>query len=451
MQFPLLSKSSHLQKLVATTNEENSDEVYISNIPGGPAAFEICAKFCYGMIVTLNAYNVVAARCAAEFLGMHETVEKGNLIYKIDVFLSSSIFRSWKDSIIVLQSTKSLLPISEELKLVSNCIESIATKACLDVSMVDWSYTYNRKKIPEENGNDPNLNGVRNRHVPKDWWVEDLCELEIDLFKRALTSIKSKCIISNEVVGEALKACSYRRLPGFSKGMIRCGDNVKHRSTVDAIVWLLPAEKGSVSCGFLLKLLKAAIFVESGDMAKEELVRRIGQQLEEASVNDLLIRAAEGETMMYDVSTIQRIVKEFLRQDQNAEMEILEDGHELQKISPGILSSASKLMVAKLIDGYLAEISKDPNLPLSAFVDLANMVSGISLPAHDGIYRAIDMYLKVRAPKNCLHTELVKVLFNVLFHITMLMPCWRCGFTCTSRTKFSCQKYVAHMPKRYSV
>ena len=107
-QFPLLSKSSRLQTLVASTSEESNEEVDISDIPGGPAAFEICAKFCYGMVVTLNAYNVVAARCAAEYLEMFETVDKGNLVYKIDVFLSASIFRTWKDSIIVLQSTKSL-------------------------------------------------------------------------------------------------------------------------------------------------------------------------------------------------------------------------------------------------------------------------------------------------------------------------------------------------------
>ena len=105
---PLLSKSSRLQTLVASTSEESNDEVDISDIPGGPAAFEICTKFCYGMVVTLNAYNVVAARCAAEYLEMFETVDKGNLVYKIDVFLSASIFRTWKDSIIVLQSTKSL-------------------------------------------------------------------------------------------------------------------------------------------------------------------------------------------------------------------------------------------------------------------------------------------------------------------------------------------------------
>ncbi|KAL6209924.1 hypothetical protein ACLB2K_020863 [Fragaria x ananassa] len=392
-KFPLLSKSARLQKL-ANTNESKPLEIHISDIPGGPAAFEICAKFCYGMTVILNAYNVVVSRCAAEYLGMHESIEKGNLIYKIDVFLNSSIFHSWKDSIIVLQTTKSLLPVSEDLKLVSQCIDSIATKACVDVSKVDWSYTYNRKKLAEENGNDPNWNGVRNRQVPKDWWVEELCELEIDLFKRVLMGIKTKAVLSGEVIREALKAYAYRRLPGFNKGMIQGGDMAKHRSTVDAIVWLLPAEKGSVSCSFLLKLLKAAIYVNSGETTKDEMVKRIGQQLEEASVNDLFIQAAEGEATMYDVNAVKRIVEEFLRKDQTAEIQSLEEGHEIQERRPGILSDASKLMVAKLVDGYLTEISKDPNLPLSRFVDLAEMVSGFSRPGHDGLYRAIDMFLK---------------------------------------------------------
>ncbi|MBA0815637.1 hypothetical protein Gohar_000397 [Gossypium harknessii] len=206
-------------------------------------------------------------------------------------------------------------------------------------------------------------------------------------------NIKTKGILSHEVIGEALKAYSYRRLPGFSKGVIRSGDVIKYRSTVDAIVWLLPAEKGSVSCSFLLKLLKAAIIVDLGEMAQEQLVRRIGQQLEEASVNDLSIRAADGEDVVYDVDTVQKIVKEFLMQDQNAEFE--SEDNEVQEIRrPGILTDASKLMVAKLIDAYLAEVAKDPNLPLSKFVDLAELVSCISRPSHDGLYRAIDMYLK---------------------------------------------------------
>ncbi|CAI9769993.1 unnamed protein product [Fraxinus pennsylvanica] len=394
-KFPLLSKSARLQKLVSSSDEGNSDEILIHDIPGGSSAFEICAKFCYGMTVTLNAYNVVAARCAAEYLEMHETIEKGNLIYKVDVFLNSSIFRSWKDSIIVLQTTNSLLPLSEELKLINHCIDAIASKASVDVSRVDWSYTYNRRKLPEENGNDHSWDGVRRRMVPNDWWVEDLCDLEIELYKRVIVTIKTKGIISNEVIGEALKAYAYRKLPGSSKDVMQYNYFSKLRPLLDTIFYLLPAEKGSVSCSFLLKLLKAAISLNSGEMVKEELIKKIGQQLEEASVNDLLIRAREGEPSVYDVQPVQKILEEFMMQDQNAKTEIGNED-EIQEIRrQGILSEASKLMVAELIDGYVAEIAKDPNLPLSVFIGIAEMVSSFSRPVHDGLYGSIDTYLKV--------------------------------------------------------
>ncbi|KAF9621207.1 hypothetical protein IFM89_016701 [Coptis chinensis] len=394
-KFPLLSKSARLQKLVASTNDENGDEIHIPDIPGGPAAFEICAKFCYGMTVTLNAYNVVAVRCASEYLEMHETVEKGNIIYKIEVFLNSSIFCSWKDSIIVLQTTKSLQPWCEELKVVSRCIDSIASKASIDTSKVEWSYSYNRKKLPSENNSDPHWNGVRKQQmVPKDWWVEDLCELDIDFYKRLITTIKTKGRVLADVIGEALKAYALRRIPGFSKGVIQGCDVAKCRSLVESIIWLLPIEKGSVSCSFLLKMLKAAILLDSGEMGRRELVKRIGQQLDEASVTDLLIPSPEGETMTYDVDVVQSIVVEFVWQEQNLKIDP-PPTEEMQEIrSSGFISNTSKLTVAKLVDGYLAEIARDPNLPLSKFIDLAEMVSGFSRPAHDGLYRAIDMFLK---------------------------------------------------------
>lgn len=397
MQFPLLSKSACLQKLVSSANEGNGDEINIDDIPGGATAFELCAKFCYGMTITLNAYNVVTTRCAAEYLEMYETVEKGNLIYKVDAFLSSSVFRSWKDSIIVLQSAKSMLPLPEEVKLITHCIDAIASKASVDISKVDWSYTYNRKKIAEENGNDPSWNSIRNRMVPSDWWVEDLSELEIDMYKRVIIAIKNKQVVSSEVIGEALKAYAYRKLPGSGKNVIQQNDMAKFRNILETIVWLLPSEKGSVSCSFLFKLLKAAISANSGETVKMELVKRIGHQLEEASVSDLLIRACDGEETLYDVHVVKKIVEEFTTQDEMAETE-MENGGEIQEIRrPGILSEASKLMVAKLVDGYLAEIAKDPNLLLSVFTGIAEMVSSYSRPGHDALYRAIDTYLKVHS------------------------------------------------------
>ncbi|KAL0915827.1 hypothetical protein M5K25_013286 [Dendrobium thyrsiflorum] len=384
-KFPLLSKCPRLERILVSTSETNNEEIDIPDIPGGPAAFEICAKFCYGMIATLNAYNVVAVRCAAEYLEMHETIEKGNLIYKIDVFLNSSIFRSWKDSIIILQTAKSLQPWSEDLKLVSHCIESLASKVSIDPGEVEWSYTYNRKKLPSENGVEIQWNGVRKlQSVPKDWWVEDLCELEMDSYKRVIMAIKTKGRVCGEIIGEALKAYAYKRLPGFNKSTTAHeGDFAMHRVLLETIVWLLPTKRGSVSCSFLLKLFKEASFLDCGENCRNELIKRIGKQLEEASVTDLLIPAPVGESTLYDIDLVLNVMGEFL------------NSRELEEArNPASVSGNLSITVVKLIDGYLAEAAKDPNLPILKFVELAGMVSGSARPVHDELYRAIDNFLK---------------------------------------------------------
>lgn len=376
-KFPLLSKSGLLQKLVSEDEEENMDEINVSDIPGGPSAFETCAKFCYNMTVTLNAYNVITARCASEYLEMHEAIDKGNLIYKIDVFLNSSILKSWKDSIIMLQTTKNFLSMSEDLKLVTQCIDSIASKASIDPSEVEWSYTYNRKKLGLENSIiESQWNGVKkDASVPKDWWVEDLSDLDLENYKNVIMAIKNKGKSSYQVIGEALKAYVYKRIPGFSK------DIIKGCAILETVVWLLPKEKGSVSCSFMLKLLKLARLVDSSCV--KYLIERIGKQMHEARVSDLLINRYEGDEMTYDVDVVKDIVEVFLMDEK------CEEVHELEGEA-----SSSKVVVAKLIDAYLAQVSKDPKLSVSKFVEVAEMVTDSCRPVHDGLYWAIDVYLK---------------------------------------------------------
>uniref|UniRef100_A0A1J3EV68 BTB/POZ domain-containing protein NPY5 n=1 Tax=Noccaea caerulescens TaxID=107243 RepID=A0A1J3EV68_NOCCA len=376
-KFPLLSKSARLQKLIASSssssNEDNNqiqseeDEIEIAEIPGGPASFEICAKFCYGMTVTLNAYNVVAARCAAEFLEMYETVEKGNLVYKIEVFLNSSILQSWKDSIIVLQTSRALSPYTEELKLTGRCLDSIASRASIDdTSKVEWSYTYSKKKNLD--------NGLRKpQAVPRDWWVEDLCDLHIDLYKRAIATIEARGKVSADVIGEALHAYAIRRIPGFSKSSsVQITDFAKYRALVDSIVELIPDERQSVSSSFLTKLLRASIFLGC-DEENNGLKNRVGERLDEASLSDV---------MMYDVELMQSLVEVFFK-SRDPKNRSEEDG------------LTAKASVAKLVDGYLAEKSRDSdNLPLQKFLSLAETVSSFPRQSHDGVYRAIDMFLK---------------------------------------------------------
>ena len=80
MQFPLLSKSAFLARLI----EENADQeecvIKLNDIPGGAKSFELIARFCYGVKIELSPANVVYLRCASEHLEMTEEVAEDNLI-----------------------------------------------------------------------------------------------------------------------------------------------------------------------------------------------------------------------------------------------------------------------------------------------------------------------------------------------------------------------------------
>ncbi|XP_020205425.1 BTB/POZ domain-containing protein NPY1 [Cajanus cajan] len=394
-KFPLLSKSNQLQKLLSKANEESSDEIQLDGFPGGPKAFEICAKFCYGMTVTLNAYNVVAARCAAEYLEMTEDIDRGNLIFKIEVFLTSSIFRSWKDSIIVLQTTKSLLPWSEDLKIVGRCIDSIASKTSVDPSNITWSYTYNRKLSElDKIGEDKITPHDKIEPVPKDWWVEDICELDIDLYKRVMITVRSKGRMDGVVIGEALKTYAVRWLPDSVDALVSDAHARRNKSLVETIVCLLPCDNGmGCSCSFLLKLLKVAILVEADESSREQLLKSIGLKLHEASVKDLLIPARFPQITKYDVDLVQDLLNLYTTNIKGScDMEVEDKKDKANDES--ILGRRPLLNVGKLVDGYLGEIAYDPNLSLSSFVHLSQSIPEFARPNHDGLYRAIDIYLK---------------------------------------------------------
>jgi hypothetical protein len=64
--------------------------------------------------------------------------------------------------------------------------------------------------------------------------------------------------------------------------------------------------------------------------------------------------------------------------------------------------------VAKLVDNYLAEIAPDANLKLAKFMVIAEALPTHARTVHDGLYRAIDIYLKVCITHLCFQFYLDK-------------------------------------------
>ncbi|KAI5065228.1 hypothetical protein GOP47_0019923 [Adiantum capillus-veneris] len=427
-KFPLLSKCMKLKKYAAEVHDLSSVE--LQGVPGGVETFELCAKFCYGITITLNAYNVVAVRCAAEHLEMTEAADKGNLIFKVEVFLNACIFRGWRDAIIALQSTKGLLPWAEDLEVTSKCVDAISSKVLVDPVRVDWTFSYTRatskSRSKSEIVESSPWNGIhtgQNQSVPADWWIEDIAELEIDLFWRVFIAIKSQDRLPNTLLGEALQFYTIKWLPGVSKEhhltdpkkrsdqALRTDyvdSAVRHRQLLEKVVSLLPPGKGCTSCSFLLKLLKAGMILGASNTTRMELAKRAGLQLEEASVSDLLIPSLSyASDALYDVDLVQTLVEHFLTQDQSPRISPKPSPQPYEKRRTrsaefidyvesrrSAATHSSKLRAAKVIDAYLAEIARDDHLGVSKFMTLAGLIPDFARPVHDGLYRAIDIYLK---------------------------------------------------------
>ncbi|KAK7309739.1 hypothetical protein RJT34_06708 [Clitoria ternatea] len=429
-KFPLLSKCLRLQRLCSESPDSSSQHqvVQLPDFPGGMEAFELCAKFCYGITITLSPYNIVAARCAAEYLQMTEEVEKGNLIQKLEVFFNSCILRGWKDSIVSLQTTKALPLWSEDLGITSRCIEAVASKVLSHPSKVSLSHSHSRSVRDDVSCN--GTESLRHKSASKGWWAEDLAELSIDLYWRTMIAIKSGGKIPSNLIGDALKIYASRWLPNITKsGHLKkqaasdsdmdsvCEITTKHRLLLESIVSLLPAEKGAVSCSFLLKLLKASNILNASSSSKMELARRVGLQLEEATVNDLLIPSLSyTNDTVYDVDLVMTIMEQFMSQGQSPPLSPVRSrmtferrrsrsaeniNLELQESRRSSSAShSSKLKVAKLVDRYLQEVARDVNFHLSKFIALAEIIPDFARHDHDDLYRAIDIYLKAHLELN---------------------------------------------------
>ncbi|KAJ8749599.1 hypothetical protein K2173_026248 [Erythroxylum novogranatense] len=402
-KFPLVSRSGRIRKMLLEAKDSKVSRISIPNVPGGPEAFELAAKFCYGINLEITLSNIAMIRCVAHFLEMTEDFAEKNLEARTEAYLKDMVFPNISTSISVLHRCETLLPICEEINLVGRLINAIASNACkeqLTSGLLKLDHNFPANKVS-------NLEP----ETPSDWWGKSLTMLSLDFFQRVLSAVKSKGL-KQEMISKILINYAHNSLQGLVirdtqlvKGsLLDLELQKKQRVIVEAIVSLLPTQsrKSRVPMAFLSSLLKTAIAASAPTSCRSDLERRIGLQLDQAILEDILIPAnahGNNHSTLYDTDSILRIFSIFLNLDEDDE----EDNHmrdESEMVydfdSPGSPKQSSILKVSKLLDNYLAEVALDSNLLPSKFIALAELLPDHARIVSDGLYRAVDIFLKYR-------------------------------------------------------
>ncbi|KAI3665662.1 hypothetical protein L6452_44292 [Arctium lappa] len=369
-KFPLVSKCGYIRKLMSNS-KETDHLIEINDIPGGPKGFELAAKFCYGINFELAIDNIAMVRCVAEFLEMTEDYAVGNLVARTEAYLNEVGFRTLAGAVCILQASEGLLPVAENVKLITRCVDAIAFIVTKE-SQFSLSTSADCSSDGLNSSSSSSLKGV------VDWWAEDLTVLKIHTFQRVLLAMISRGF-EKYALGPILTFYAQKRLQdleilGKSKNKSESNQENETRVVLETIVSLLPREKNGVSVRFLSLLLRSAIYLETTVACRLDLEKRMGLQFGQALLDDILIPSFrfDGDTL-FDVDTVQRILINY------GEFEGTCD--EMEKVS-------------KLMESYLAEIASDCNLSVSKFANLVEHVPNQERVIEDGMYRAIDIYLK---------------------------------------------------------
>ncbi|KAL6867634.1 hypothetical protein ACP4OV_015658 [Aristida adscensionis] len=386
-KLPLASRCGYIRKHVSGVNGSKVTHLELTGMPGGARAFELVIEFCYGENLEITEDNVATLRCAAEHLEMTDECHAGNLVGMTEAYLEAVALTSLAGAVTVLRKSEELLPASESVDLVGRCIDAIAHITCND-SRFAMSLG-----IPADG---MSLSSPPAKPVD-DWWADELTDLRIDTFQRVLIAMKARgfkgIALGTLIMLYAQKSLRRLDLHGRDKKKMEARQEHEKRVVLETIVSLLPREKNSMSVSFLSMLLRAALYLDTTLACRMDLERRMASQLGHAVLEDLLIPSSSPEAggTAFDVDAVQRVLAGYLEHEgEAARLDYTTDDDFISTASP----PNDVGQVAKLMEAYLAEIASDVNLPIDKFTGIAELVPERARFNEDGMYRAIDIYLK---------------------------------------------------------
>ncbi|CAL4911915.1 unnamed protein product [Urochloa decumbens] len=373
--FPLhkavmVPRCGYIRRAVAAASKDKdkdpsaaSVELDLSAIPGGADAFEKAARYCYGANFEITPRNAAALRCAAAFLDMPD------LPRRVDEFVAQAALPS---AVAVLRSCEgALLPAAEELGVARRAADAVALRICNEV-----------------------LFPTRSSSLPG-WWAAELAALSPASFQKVATALRCRRA-APEVLAAA--ASAYAELALAEVLADPREDRADHRKLLESVVGVLPSGADApIPAALLCRVLHAAVNSEASAKTCRDLELRVAAVLEQATAGDLFSVALDGAgERVRNADTVRRVVAAFVERQQAADSHQGERRSRRSSMSEAVGSSGKSAMekVARMVDEVAAEMATEESLGISRFVGVAGAVPKEARACHDGVYRAVDIYLK---------------------------------------------------------
>ncbi|KAG9454286.1 hypothetical protein H6P81_007190 [Aristolochia fimbriata] len=365
----LCSYSGKLRKLFSKSTSASNLKIIFHDLPGGPEAFELMTRFCYNSgLVEVTPSNACLLLSIGHYMEMTEDVSPHNLIEQTEKSLEGIAYWSWADVLAMLKQFENQSPLASSSQLLQKCLDSVVFR------ITSASEASPSTSSPDSTGFrfscDTRSSESTKISLSRAWWFDELVVFSSNIIEKL-----GESMISHKLDHQTISRFLFYHL----KSQVPCAKNNDKCKAIEIVVDLLSLlERSSVSCKSLFGVLRLVSNANVSKCCKTKLESMIGAQLDQATLDNLLVPAPAGMGYLYDVNLVLRFLKSFL--------------------CNGFRASSTRLKrVGALMDMYIAEVAPDSCLKPSKFIALATALPDSARDSYDGIYRAVDMYLEVHS------------------------------------------------------
>ncbi|PNX96911.1 BTB/POZ domain-containing protein [Trifolium pratense] len=365
--------SSKLAKVFGKSSGSSGKlKVIFHDFPGGAEGFELMLRFCYNNGKgNISPSNLLLARCAAEYMEMNESVKNVcNLMDQTEKSLQGISYWSWSEILIALKQCRNLV-VEDSCVMLEKCLDAIVGRLVLASEASPCPSTCSNDSSGIRFSCDSkSTESIKTSFTRSAWWFEDLLfltpQMVVMLVKSMLSSKLDHHVIS--------KFLLYYQKVKFANASA----DEKCKIIEMVIDMHYELDQSSVSFKTLFGILRVTLCLNISKNCRNKLENMIGSQLDQVTLDNLLVPSPYGINYLYDVNLVLRFLKAFLRQGNGA-----------------VVAPIRMRKVANLIDLYIAEIAPDPCLRTSKFLALATALPDSARDSCDELYHAMDMYLEV--------------------------------------------------------